>query len=384
MIKRKSISLLRASRQPSVCWRCTTSLATFRPVPLAHRIAVPRQLHTTHSNYANPLPLGGTVDGPPPDPPVPQPDYIKRNRLRQAAIPKPRTERFWEDVHLKVVDGRYQILLDTRSIKTSAKNDVSVPVNKPLLAYALQVEWATMRNSKEALKSHFIPLTSLASRAIDLEVAERDATAVENLEATAEGGEGEEVDIRSTREQITDFVMGYLDTDTVLMISPTRGGHLAAPGEKQLRDRQLEVAHDIVEWAQENITVPKGEDKLDFVLSDGDHGILPSSQSDRTKQILRNMISKFSAWELVGLECAVILSKSLLVGLRLVMENKKTADIKWDVEDAAKACNLETDFQVEQWGLVEDTHDVGHADLRRGLGAVVLLVSELNIPPLEQ
>ncbi|KAK6361587.1 ATP synthase complex assembly protein atp12 [Orbilia blumenaviensis] len=379
MITRKSISLLQASRQSSVCWRCAASLATFRPLPLAHRIA-PRQLHTTRSNYATPLPLGGTVDGPPPDPPVPQTEYTTRNRLRQAAIPKPRTERFWEDVHLKVVDGRYQILLDTRSIKTSAKNNVSVPVNKPLLAYALQVEWATMRNSKEALKSHFIPLTSLASRAIDLEVAERDNAVVEATEAA----EGEEMDTRSTREQITDFVMGYLDTDTVLMISPTRGGHLAAAGEKQLRDRQLEVAHDIVEWAQENIPVPKGEEKLDFVLSDGDHGILPSCQSSRTREILRETISKFSVWELVGLECAVILSKSLLVALRLVMENKKTADIKWDVEDAAKACNLETDFQVEQWGLVEDTHDVGHADLRRGLGAVVLLVSELDIPPPKQ
>ncbi|KAK6503093.1 ATP synthase complex assembly protein atp12 [Arthrobotrys musiformis] len=383
MITRKSILLLRASRQSSVCWRCTTSLSTPRITAIT-----PRYLHTTRPNYATPLPLGGTVDGPPPDPPVPQSEYITRNRLRQASIPKPRTERFWEDVHLQVIDGRYRILLDARSIKTSAKNDVSVPVNKPLLAYALQVEWATMRNSKEALKSHFIPLTSLASRAIDLETAERDgaAAAAENADAaSAEGSEQEvEMDTRSTREQITDFVMGYLDTDTVLMISPTRGGHLASAGEKQLRDRQLEVAYDIVEWAQESIPVPDGGEKLDFVLSDGDHGILPSSQSARTKQILRDMISKFSAWDLVGLECAVILSKSLLVGLRLVMENKKTADIKWDVEDAAKACNLETDFQVEQWGLVEDTHDVGHADLRRGLGAVVLLVSELDIPTPEQ
>ncbi|KAK6536566.1 ATP synthase complex assembly protein atp12 [Arthrobotrys megalospora] len=380
MITRKSISLLRASGRPSsVCWRCTTSLTTSRPLPVAHRIILPRQLHTTTtSNYATPLPLGGTVDGPPPDPPVPQPGYKTRSRLRQAAISKPLTERFWEDVHLKVVDGRYKILLDARSVKTSAKNELSVPVNKPLLAYALQVEWATMRNSKEALKSHFIPLTSLASRAIDLEIAERDQSPVEEVEVAE--GEEDVMDVRSTREQITDFVMGYLDTDTVLMISPTRGGHMAAPGEQQLRDRQLEVAHDIIEWAQDSIPVPDGEGQLEFVLSDGDHGILPSSQSDRTKEVLRDMISKFSAWDLVGLECAVILSKSLLVGLRLVMENKKTADIRWDVEDAAKACNLETDYQVEQWGLVEDTHDVGHADLRRGLGAVVLLVSELDLP----
>ncbi|KAK6538978.1 ATP synthase complex assembly protein atp12 [Orbilia ellipsospora] len=375
MITRKAASLLaRSSPSPlisssssvaTICWRCRVSSR-----PLA---VFPRYFHNSTSNYATPLPLGGTAAGPPPAAPVPQSEYVTKNRLRQAAVPKPRTERFWEDVHLKLIDDRFQILLDTRPIKTASKRTLSIPANKPHLAHAIQVEWAIMRTSKEALKPHYIPLTSLTSRAIDLEMDEKEGKLPEPV------AEGEE-EVKGTRDQILDFVMGYLDTDTLLMISPTRGGHLAGKGEKQLRDRQLEAANDMVEWAQENIPATDGQGHLEFELSDGDHGLLPTSQSDRTRDAIKDLVSKFTPWELVGLECAVIISKSLLVGLRLVMENRKGGSLKWDVEDAATACNLETDFQIEQWGLVEDTHDVNHADLRRGLGSVVMLVSEIEFP----
>ncbi|KAF3917838.1 hypothetical protein ABW20_dc0105648 [Dactylellina cionopaga] len=340
MIIRKAVSLVQTTKPTSVCWRCRQSLLTTVP-----RIAS-RPLHTTLSHYASPLPLGGTAAGPPPEPPIPQSEFTPsdRSRLRQAAFPKPRTERFWKDVHLKLVDGRYQILLDTHPVKTSSKQIISVPTSKPLLAHAIQIEWALMRNSKEAVKSHFIPITSLTSRAIELEEADRTG---KKIEATEEIKEGE---LRGTREQIIDFAMGYLDTDTLFMISPTRGGHLAGKGEVQLRDRQLQAANEMIEWAQKKLPVPEGEGPLEFVLSDGDNGLLPAGQSDRTRDALRKIISKFTAWELVGLECAVILSKSLLVGLRLVMENRKGSFAEWDVEEAAKACNLETDFQIEQWG----------------------------------
>ncbi|EWC46819.1 hypothetical protein DRE_03831 [Drechslerella stenobrocha 248] len=134
MMTRSPAALVHATRRAaSVCWRCRTAA------------------------------------GPPPEPPQPQSEYVSRERLHQAAFPKPRTERFWQDVRLKLVDGRYQIFLDARPLRTSSKHTLSIPVNKPLLAYALQLEWVLMRTSKEALKPHFIPLTSLVARAIDLE-----------------------------------------------------------------------------------------------------------------------------------------------------------------------------------------------------------------------
>jgi ATP synthase F1 complex assembly factor 2 len=42
---------------------------------------------------------------------------------------------------------------------------------------------------------------------------------------------------------------------------------------------------------------------------------------------------------------------------------------------AAQAASLEVLHQTEQWGEVEDTHDVEKEDLRRQLGSVILLVS---------
>ncbi|KAF3936962.1 hypothetical protein ABW19_dt0208103 [Dactylella cylindrospora] len=368
---RKAASLIQATRAVSLCRYCQRSLLnTSRPALLTTTRATANSFHTSSERSANPLPLGGTAAGPPPDPPTPQTAYLPRERLMQASYPKERHERFWKDVFLRLEDGRYKVLLDTRPIKTPAKHIISIPATKPLLAHALQVEWALMRTSKEALRSHFIPLTSLVSRAIDLEESEKSGKS-EALESTDNR-------LKGTREDIVDFLMSYLDTDTILMISPTRGGHLAGTGDKQLRDMQLEEAQDMISWVKGNIPVPEGEEPLGIAISDGDHGLLPVPQSDRTRETLRKLVSELPAWELVGLERAVILGKSLLVGLRLVLENRKGALVNWDVEDAATACNLETDFQIEQWGLVEDTHDVNHADLRRGLGSVVLLVSEVE------
>jgi ATP synthase F1 complex assembly factor 2 len=48
---------------------------------------------------------------------------------------------------------------------------------------------------------------------------------------------------------------------------------------------------------------------------------------------------------------------------------------RFGIEEATRAANLETDFQTQMWGEVEDTHDVNKEDLRRQLGSVILLVS---------
>lgn len=48
----------------------------------------------------------------------------------------------------------------------------------------------------------------------------------------------------------------------------------------------------------------------------------------------------------------------------------------WGIEEAARAATLEVAWQTEQWGEVEDTHDVEREDVRRGLGAGWCLVAE--------
>ena len=89
------------------------------------------------------------------------------------------------------------------------------------------------------------------------------------------------------------------------------------------------------------------------------------------------------AWEIAGLERAVLAGKSFVTAARIVAEWSEgsvgTSHIvpvgKFGIEEASKATSLEVDWQAEQWGEVEDTHDVNQEDLRRQLGSVVLLVS---------
>ena len=100
------------------------------------------------------------------------------------------------------------------------------------------------------------------------------------------------------------------------------------------------------------------------------------------------------AWELVGLERAVLAGKSLCVGARLVCEWSESMRIsmgssvggepesgrsegmeRFGIEQAAEACSLEVRWQTGRWGEVEDTHDVEKEDLRRQFGSVILVVS---------
>ena len=54
---------------------------------------------------------------------------------------------------------------------------------------------------------------------------------------------------------------------------------------------------------------------------------------------------------------------------------RKSGSERFGIEHATEAASLEVMHQTEQWGEVEDTHDVDGADIRRQLGTVVLLVS---------
>jgi len=120
------------------------------------------------------------------------------------------------------------------------------------------------------------------------------------------------------------------------------------------------------------------------------HSIVPRKQKAGVREVIQGWIMGLDAFELAGLERAVLAGKSLLGAARLVVEwseggarvqNKQTeADSQTDptrfgVEEAARAASLEVDWQTGRWGEVEDTHDVEKVDIRRQLGSVVLLVS---------
>ncbi|OAA45044.1 ATP12 ATPase family protein [Metarhizium rileyi] len=338
-----------------------------------------RTMHATAYKAAKVAPVLGT--GPPPEPPTPavrnMSERIERRRkqaemLKQAkAIRNAKDgkttvlrKRFWKDVSVQEVQGALQIHLDSRPLRhPQTKEVIRLPLSKPNLAFAIALEWDTMTSSLQATKQHFIPLTSLVCRALD----------IEKDDASSSPGAAK------IRGEITTSVLRYLDTDSLLCWAPPAGEYdLRNDAGESLRDVQKRTTDDIVSFMTTHVWPGI---RLEPVL-DGD-AILPREQDEGVREVVQGWVSGLSAWEMAGLERAVLAGKSLVAAARFITEWSEgpvhkpnlTGDVQFGVEEAAKTVSLEVDWQVTQWGEVEDTHDVNHEDVRRQLGSVVLLVS---------
>ena len=291
--------------------------------------------------------------------------------LRASAKPTTRSsplkKRFWNEVHVKETPEGYQVYLDVRPVRTPSKHVMCIPLSKPHLAYAVAIEWDLLTSAQQALKNHNIPMTSMVSWA--QEIADMDTK-----------GESR------TREGIVTMLMRYLDTDTLLCWAPEKSIHDATLNmdknsgqiSQSLRELQMKAAKPIISYL--NTSVWPGVEIRPVLDSTS---ILPRKQSEVTKSVIRGWITGLPAYELAALERAVLASKSLLLGARLLIEwsehfrdlQKNAADSRFGIEEAAAASTLEVRWQTDMWGEVEDTHDVDREDLRRQLGSVILLVT---------
>jgi ATP synthase F1 complex assembly factor 2 len=112
--------------------------------------------------------------------------------------------------------------------------------------------------------------------------------------------------------------------------------------------------------------------------------IMPTPQPQLTREVIRGWIAGLPAFELAALERGVLATKSLLIAARLLvtysshwqdLREQHSSEDRFGIEEAAEAANLEVAHQTQQWGEVEDTHDVDHEDVRKQLGSTILLVS---------
>ncbi|KAJ0301380.1 hypothetical protein COL5a_009244 [Colletotrichum fioriniae] len=346
-------------------------------------------ISTTPLKPAEVAPVVGT--GPPPEPPIAdiaaedraaaarirverrkkQAEMLKHaKRIRtsaeaKASAPGALKRRFWNDVSVQEVDGALQVHLDSRPLRhPNTKEIIRLPPSKQHLASALAIEWDFITSAEQATKQHLIPLTSLICRAIDI--------------AADDAAEGK------IREHVANTLMRYLDTDAVLCWAPPAGAtDTRNDAGESLRDVQKRSA-DAVVGALTGRVWPGIE--ITPVL-DG-HSIVPQRQAEGVREVVQGWVMGLDAWELTGLERAVLAGKSLLGAARLVVEwsegpvgeyrDKSGKGGKFGVEEAATALSLEVTWQTGAWGEVEDTHDVEKEDLRRQLGSVVLLVSGTN------
>lgn len=393
-----------------------SSLRSHRPLLSAlANSEIHRWLHTSLSYAANPLPE--TAAGPPPSAPIPaashyyqrvdrrrrQAELLKKGQDLRTSHMKPGSamkKRFWKDVHVKpdagmhpklilysresftwsdvvliyaneiIVEGHNIVYLDNRPVRNpSTKTPLSIPISKPHLATAIALEWDLLVSAQQALRTHLIPLTSITSRAHD--IALQDSTSTSS--------------ISKVRSEITDTLIRYLDTDTLLCWAPEpaadAGQEVIRPS---LRELQIHTAQPIIAYLTQNIW-PGVELKPTFESG----SILPTAQPAATQAVIKGWIAGLPAWELAGLERAVLAGKSLCVAARLVCEwseeyrqvqeygrrNTKDSPQRFGVGQATEACSLEVRWQTGRWGEVEDTHDVEKEDMRRQFGSVVLIVS---------
>ena len=342
-----------------------------------------RFIHSTARKAADVAPILGT--GPPPEPPTPAArninERIERRRrqaelLKQAKVIRNAKDgksttvrkRFWKEVTVKEVDGALEVHLDMRPLRhPQTKEVIRLPPSKPSLAFALALEWDAMTSTKQATQHHHIPLTGLICRVLDIEVDDA---------ADSPGGVKAKI-----RDEITTSVMRYLDTDSLLCWAPPAGQYdLRNDAGESLRDVQKRQTDEIVSFMTTHVWPGV---KIEPVL-DGD-AIVPQQQEEGVREVVQGWVSGLSPWEIAGLERAVLAGKSLIAGARFVTEwsegplkRPDPTGVAFGVEEAAKAVNLETDWQATQWGEVEDTHDVNNEDLRRQLGSVALLVSGIG------
>ncbi|KAL2180938.1 uncharacterized protein P884DRAFT_296653 [Thermothelomyces heterothallicus CBS 202.75] len=372
--------------------------------------AAARAIHSHPPQPAKVVPVYGT--GPPPEPPQPSPELAAEEqaerqerlarRKRQAELlrhagdvkvsrqnlnqdqdqpgagtttTKPRTlkRRFWKDVHVREVNGALEIHLDSRPLRhPTTKAVIRLPASKPDLAHALAIEWDGLTSAQQATKQHLIPLTSLTCRALDIAADP------------------------SLRGAIAATVLRYLDTDSLLCFSPPpeEGARDDDDGSASLRAAQERAYASTVR----RLTARLWPGISIVPVVDGD-SIFPRQQPPGTREVVQGWILALSPFELAGLERATLAGKSLLAAARLVAEWSEEGagareprsppaaaadqqqqpgeapDERFGVEEAARAVSLEVDWQTQQWGEVDDTHDVDREDLRRQLGSVVLLVS---------
>ena len=228
--------------------------------------------------------------------------------------------RFYREVTVAPGEHGHCILLDGRPMRTPARQPFAAPTAS--LAEAIAAEW---RGQAETIRPDAMPLTRLASTAIDRMPAQRRAA--------------------------IDEVLAYADTDLLCY-------RAAEPFE--LVQRQQHAWQPMLDWVSDAYGV-----KLAVTTA-----ILPLAQPAAVRARLRSAIEDLSDWPLVGVHTATTALGSLVLGLGLLHG-------RLDADAALAASLLDELFEIERWGSdveIERRHEV----LRREIIGAAQFLRELH------
>ncbi|CCK69342.1 ATP synthase complex assembly protein ATP12 KNAG_0C02310 [Huiozyma naganishii CBS 8797] len=275
--------------------------------------------------------------------------------------------KFWKDVSLNesIEPGKTHIQLDSKSIRTPMGNSLAVSKSNQFLACLLRKEWANLPDL--SVKPYSLPLTSLVSRCIDLEVSNAVNAAPDLV-----------VKIGGDRHTINKDLLRYLDTDTLLVFSPRD------EFEGALREEQDTLYLPIIKAVEQFLTDNFSKKTVHLKILDADvHGIASNMQSADCVESATKYLNSLSPWNLALFEKTVLTTKSFICGI-LLIENKTNPvhqkNLTYSLDEIERAATLEIIYQTDRWGEVEDTHDVNKHDIKRNLAAVAVAAYKKTNP----
>ncbi|MGH7126374.1 MAG: ATP12 family chaperone protein [Stellaceae bacterium] len=222
-------------------------------------------------------------------------------------------KRFYKGAGVTEAPEGFGVLLDGKPVRTPAKRLLAVPTRA--LAEAIAQEWLAQG---ETVDPQQLPLTRLASIALDLVAPRREAAVAE--------------------------VVKYAGTDLVCY---------RAEGPPELAARQQAAWQPLIDWAALRFDAP-----LTVTAS-----ILPVPQSPATLKAFEAAAAAYDTHRLAALHLATAACGSLVAALALI-------EGRLDAEATFAAAELDESYEIERWG-----EDAEQAKRREGLRADIALAA---------
>ena len=229
----------------------------------------------------------------------------------QVSSPK----RFYKNSSILYADGKYEITLDQRKLKTPTGKLFTVE-SEPL-ALAISAEWNAQ---KDTIERSNMMLTALSNTVLD------------NPN-------------RLTKLDIINFLLSYAETDTVLFHNES---------EPRLLQLQAEQWDPLIEWFNKRY-----DTELEKTTN-----ISPPVFPAGAKMSIAKFLKSHEMPALHGIQFAVETVKSVILAFACI-------DRHISVEQAVLLSRLEEEYQLGHWGRVEWAHDISQQDLQARLASAV-------------
>ncbi|XP_013113496.2 ATP synthase mitochondrial F1 complex assembly factor 2 [Stomoxys calcitrans] len=227
-------------------------------------------------------------------------------------------KRFYKQTSVLYNDGKYEVTLDQRKLKTP--KGAPFTVKSEPLAIAVATEFDCQKEHIERSKMHLSALCF---------------TAIDNPN-------------NHTKIDMVNYLLNYIPTDTVLF---------QYDDEKDLHELQRNEWDPIIEWFNERY-----DTKLKKTMD-----ITPPNVSGEDKMKISKYLLSHGEEVLHGFVFAVDTLKSVILAFAAI-------DQRISVDKAVTLARLEEEYQLKFWGRVEWAHDLSQQELQARLAASVLFV----------